>query len=397
MTDVACLLQNESEAEGCGVRNRHAMEPWVPRFKGLLAGLAGLVLMLSGCESSGPGYTEIISRLEMADSPRLYWWDNDHVFVPGYAPDDKLLTEEGKPKKGLYILDTRNNSYVRHADLGHYSRFCYYQGFVTYTVSGKMDDPVETDRQMEGVFGQEKMLPIGVRFNADLNNKDSYTECPRVDRTKRLRPEHAALEQDHFPVGAKFLRPEDGYIFLSYCKAKYCDGHGGLDKDEFDDPVKLYRPNQTEPIELPILVKELGLGSYIRYVEWANKYLIIPATRKDTSWPASDRLKGKSPYQVYLMTPNGDVETITIPDGKWLPPMDIAWTRAGLYFNGNVGTEQGEGCWWLKPNGELKRIFDLSGPMGLSPDGCKLAVAAKSYRDKPRTSFVRIVDFCSKN
>lgn len=77
--------------------------------------------------------------------------------------------------------------------------------------------------------------------------------------------------------------------------------------------------------------------------------------------------------------------------------MDIAWTRAGLYFNGNVGTEQGEGGWWLKPNGELQRIFDRSGQIALSPDGCKLAVSASSRRENSENGFVRIVDFCSKN
>ncbi|MBL8413090.1 MAG: hypothetical protein JNM42_01475 [Propionivibrio sp.] len=380
------------------MRNGRALEPWVPRFKGLLAGLAGLVLMLSGCESSGPGYTEKISRLETADSPRLYWLDNDHVFVPGYAPDDKLLDESGKPKKGLYILDTRNNTYVRHADLGDGSRFCFHQGFITYSIYNKSGGDHSKDLQMEGMFGQEKLLPPGNRFDADFNNNSSYTDCPRVDREKRLRPEHAALVQDHFPVGAKFLRPEDGYIFVHSCKQQYCDGLP--EKHSFENPSKLYRPDRAEPIELPILAKELSLGSYIRYAEWANKYLIVPSSRRDKAYNGGligGLMEGKAPYQIYLMTPNGRVETITIPDGKWLPPMDIALTRAGLYFNGNVGTEQGEGGWWLKLNGELKRIFDLSGQMGLSPDGCKLAVAAKSYREKPRTSFVRIVDFCSKN
>ena len=60
-----------------------------------------------------------------------------------------------------------------------------------------MRDTVETNRHMEGTFGEEKLLPLGAKQNASLGNKFTYTECPKVDREKRLRPEHVALEQAH--------------------------------------------------------------------------------------------------------------------------------------------------------------------------------------------------------
>lgn len=381
-------------------RNKSCLEFVVPQVRWLAAAVAGLALMFSGCDSSRHGYSEKVSRLLPSDS-RLYWLDNNRVFVPGYAPDDKLLNEEGKPTKGLYILDTRNNTYVRHADLGDGAFFCFHQGFITYSTSNKRGVSDSGYRQMEGLFGQEKLLPPGVRFNAEFgSNNNSYTDCPRSDREKRLRPEHMALEQVHIPVGAKFLRPEDGYIYSSRCKKEYCDGYGDTAKEGFDEPAKLYRPDRAEPIDLPILGKEFALGSYIRYVEWVNKYLIVPATRKDTPYDYSNALTGKAPYRVYLMSPNGDVETILIPEGKWLPASNAAWTRGGLYFNGNMGTEQGEGGWLLKPDGKLKRIFELTEPTDaasfVSPDGCKLAVPVSFYGNKPRNPFIRIVDFCSK-
>ena len=121
------------------MKYKSGCESIAAQFKRLAAIVAGVTLTVSACGASGHGYPEKISRL-LPDGSRLYWLDNDRVFVPGYAPDDKLLDENGKPKKGLYILDSRNNTYVRHADLGHYSRFCFNEGFVTYTVSGKMGD-----------------------------------------------------------------------------------------------------------------------------------------------------------------------------------------------------------------------------------------------------------------
>ena len=216
----------------------------------------------------------------------------------------------------------------------------------------------------------------------------------------QLRPEHVVLAKASFPVGVMFLRQEDGYIFISRSGEKYFDGRSHPDKEDLARPVKLFRPDQIEPIELPILGKELGLGSYIRYVEWINKYLIVPAARKDKPIDSSYRLSGKAPYQVYLMAPNGETEIVVIPEGKWLPPYSAAWTRGGLYFNGNMGTEQGEGGWLLKRDGKLKRIYELTEPSDaasvVSPDGCKLAVPVSFYGNKPRNPFVRIVDFCPK-
>lgn len=372
---------------------------FVPQFKWLAAIVAGVTLAVSACGASGHGYPEKVSRL-LPDGSRLYWLDNDRVFVPGYAPDDKLLDENGKPKKGLYILDTRNNTYVRHADLGHYSRFCFNEGFVTYSPKNKGLNDKESV-QMEGKFGQEKLLPPGVRFNADFINNGSYTDCPRTDREKRLRPEHAEPMHRGLAVHAVFLREQDGYILADMCTLPYPECTIPV-KETFDLPVKLYRPERADAIELPILAKELSLGSYIRYVEWINKYLVVPAVRRDVPYQYLNYgLYGKAPYQVYLMSPNGEIEAITIPEGKWLPPSNAAWTRGGLYFNGNMGTEQGEGGWLLKPDGKLKRIFELTAPTDsisvVSPDGCKLAVPVSFYGNKPRNPFIRIVDFCSKN
>ena len=380
------------------MRNGRALEPWVPRFKGLLAGLAGLVLMLSGCESSGPGYTEKISRLETADSPRLYWLDNDHVFIPGYAPDDKLMDESGKPKKGLHILDTRNNTYVRHADLGDGSRFCFHQGFITYSIYNKSGGDHSKDLQMEGMFGQEKLLPPGNRFDADFNNNSSYTECPRVDREKRLRPEHAEPMHRGLAVHAVFLREQDGYILADMCTVPYPECRIPV-KQTFDSPVKLYRPDRAEPIELPILAKELSLGSYIRYVEWANKYLIVPAVRRDVPYEYQNYgLYGKAPYQVYLMSPGGQIETIPIPNGAWLRPQNAALTRAGLYFTGGQGSPQGDGGWLVKTDGEFRPLFDRPvRSAGVSPDGCKLAYETQHNTNKIKDGVIRILDFCSKN
>ena len=93
-----------------------------------------------------------------------------------------------------------------------------------------------------------------------------------------------------------FLRPEDGYLFIHNCKELYCNGDP--EKDVFNNPVKLYRPDRAEPIELPILAKELSLGSYIRYVGWANKYLIVPGERRDVPYGRlTNGMYGKAPYQ----------------------------------------------------------------------------------------------------
>ena len=359
-----------------------------------------MIAITAACEKpkQEPRFPETLTRLLPYGTP--YWLDNDRVLLVARAPDDKLYDEEGHWKPGLYILDVRGNTYTRYADLGDPPLFCYNQGFVTYKAKGvqisdrKSDSP--EDVFMEGRFGEEKPLPSGVRPSIDAGYDVYYANCPVFDRKKLLTPEHWALHEGHFTVMANFLRPEHGYIYASHCRDKYCNGSPGIIQEDFEKPAKLYIPGRAEPVELPILGKEFSLGVRVRYVEWLGKYLIIPATRRDTPFRYGNGLTGQAPFQVYLMTPEGQVDAFPVPEGKWLPGSDWVATRGGFYFVGNFGTRQGEGGWFLPWNGQIQRLHKGAGNLAVSPDGCKLFLATGGNANPDENAFGHIIDFCAK-
>jgi len=318
----------------------------------------------------------------------MYWLDNDRVLVPGYAPqkpDDKA-TQDAKQygPLGLYILDTRNLSYVRHADLSDYYSLCYNQGFITYT--NQTDEQAGNRIQNEGPFGQEQALSVNAEHNYGGEGQAYYAACPKVDREKLLRPEHRGQR-----VSALFLRETDGYIYIATQRSP---DEWMVDRHNQDDPVKYYRTGQAEPIELPILAKETWRR--LSYSEYAGKYLLIPRTWEgrdirdsEVSWPRN------LPYKVYLLDPAGNVESIDIPYGTWRPEMAFL-TRKGLFWvsSSAPSTNSKQAGGWLLQNGKPVKLFEhLPEGVGVSPDGCKIVYAVNDY-NRDTVEFVHLIDLC---
>lgn len=359
------------------------------------------LLVLSGCDVAGGGKAFeakppfLVSATDLAYGMRhgampMYWLDNNRVLVPGYAPlklVDKT-TQEARQygPLGLYILDTRDNSYVRHADLSFYYSLCYNEGFITYT--SQTDEQAGNRIQHEGPFGQEKPLPVNAEHNYRGDSQPYYAACPKIDPEKLLRPEHHDQR-----VSAWFLREQDGYVYVAKQRSPE---ERMVDRHNQDDPVKYYRKGQAEPIELPILAKEMRYSTKLSYSQYAGKYLIIPHMSKgkdirdnDVSWP-----KGL-PYPVYLLPTDGKLETIHIPYGTWHPERAFL-TRKGLFWvsSSAPSTHSKQAGGWLLQDGKAVKLFDhLPEGAGVSPDGCKIAYAVNDY-NRDTTEFVHVIDLC---
>jgi hypothetical protein len=370
------------------------------KFQFQAAAVVGRVLLvalvLSGCDvlqnvgPSGQDQKFEIKSSGLAFGRRfgpdpIYWLDNDRALFPGYA-NEKRLGPDGKEvwaPPGLFIWDTKNDRIVRHADLARNFYFCYNEGFVTYTTH------TEEDRkkwiQYEGWFGSEQALPPGSATNW-AHNQSYYAACPKIDPEKLLRPEHRGRR-----VSAFFLREADGYIYVATQRSP---DEWMVDRHNQDDPVKYYRTGQTEPIELPILAKEMW--SQLSYSEFAGKYLLIPRTWKSRdlrnsieSWPKD------LPYKVYLLHPAGNVESIDIPYGTWRPEMAFL-TRKGLFWvsSSAPSTNSKQAGGWLLQNGKPVKLFEhLPEGVGVSPDGCKIVYAVNDY-NRDTVEFVHLIDLC---
>ncbi len=362
--------------------------------KAFLVVLAGGVL--SGCDAlqsvgqagQGPKYETKNSGLVFGgrfDPEPIYWLDNDRALFPAYA-NEKRIGPDGKEDwapPGLFIWDTRNNTYTRYADIDKKIFFCYNAGFVTYTTH------TEEDRkkwiQYEGQFGSEQPLPPGSEINWD-DHQPYYAACPRIEPEKLLRPEHRGQR-----VSALFLREQDGYLYVA--KQRSPD-EWMVDRHNQDDQVKYYRTGQAEPIKLPILAKEMW--RQLSYSEYAGKYLLIPRTWKGrdvrnsvNSWPKN------LPIPIYLLSPDGKVETLQIPYGTWFPGR-VFMTRKGLFWVSSdaPSTNSKQAGGWLLQDGKAVKLFDhLPEGAGVSPDGCKIAYAYNDY-NRSTTEFVHVIELC---
>ena len=367
---------------------------WFAR-KAFLVVLAGGVL--SGCDfiaggalpekktPYAPTPTELVYGKRHGAMP-MYWLDKDRVLVPGYAPLPATNAAGQEARQygplGLYILDTRNNSYVRHADLSQYYSLCYNEGFVTYT--SNTDDKADNRIQHEGPFGREQALPVNAEHNFRGDSQPYYAACPKIDPKALLRPEHRGQR-----VSAWFLREQDGYLNLGISDEP-------LKLRNPDDLVTYYRKGQAEPVELPILAKEMLSTAKLTFSDYAGKYVIVPGNAKSrdmsnyvTSWPNGMLIP------IYLLSPDGKVETIQIPYGTWFPERAFL-TRKGLFWisSNAPSTNSKQAGGWLLQDGKAVKLFDhLPEGAGVSPDGCKIAYAYNDY-NRSTTEFVHVIELC---
>lgn len=316
----------------------------------------------------------------------IYWLDNDRVLFPGYSrthPESADGTEAVTKRFGVYLWNTRDNTYVRHADLNTPGWIlCFNKGFIVYSIGSNGSDEYGTKQILKaGMLGEEKQLRTDIHWFK--NPKLEQCKEPKAE----VRPEHRGAE-------VNLLRPEDGYIYIGLSKIWVGKTIG---PDNQNARVTLYRPGKLAPITLPILAKELDYSSKLSYSEYARKYVIIPGAAKSkdvsssiTTWPPG------TPKPIYTLSPDGTVETIEVPAGPWVT-MDAAYiTAKGIFIvsNNAVGANSSNAGGWLLHDGKITKLFDqLVDGAGVSPDGCKIAYANNDFNPKTDEN-VQVIELC---
>lgn len=357
---------------------------WFAR-QALLVVLAGGVL--SGCDAlqsvgqSGQGQKYETKNSGLMFGGRfgaepIYWLDNDRALFPAFA-NEKRIGPDGKERwapPGIYIWDTKNNTITRHADLQEKSWFlCFNKGFVAYSIEGEGHD---RKVMKAGMLGHEKQLRTDIYWGKN----------PELEQCHDPKAE---VLLEHRDAAVEHLRLQDGYLYLGTSVEP-------LKLHKPDDPVKYFRKGQVEPIELPILAKEIQIHGKLSYSEYAGKYLLIPGTWKSrdvrssiNSWPNG------MPIPIYLLSPDGKVETIEIPYGIW--QLSAAFiTRRGLFWVSNdaPSTNSRQAGGWLLQDGKMTKLFEhLVDGVGVSPDGCKIAYANNDFNPKT-AEYVQVIELC---
>ena len=367
--------------------------------KWAILAIAGIVVVIFFALSNGLAGTHcpfpiknsglLFGKRNIGGSEQIYWLDNEHALFPAYAvesetgPDGKKVLTATPP--GIYVWDVANNTYIRHANLQQSNWFmCFNDGFIAYSI-GSSDIPVKGsdkwDKQkimMAGQLGHERQLPLDIMWR----NQPELKQCYSMPHSNN----HGLPKNTIYGN----LRPQDGYIYDA-------QGQGGagnpITVEDFNKLVKLYRPGNSKPIVLPILVKEMGRITYSRF---AQKYLLIPHTWRAWNNPKIDR--GWPPnisIPIYLISPNGTVNTITIPPGTWFPAR-VFMTKLGLFWisdNAPNGNSRQAGGWLLR-DGKVIKLFDhLVDAAGVSPDGCNIVYANNDFNPKT-TEYTQVIELC---
>lgn len=330
-----------------------------------------------------PPYPVKSSRLVMANKigfEPILWLDNERVLIPGGTverhtePDGKEVLS-GQPF-GLYIWNVKRNTYTRYADLDKSGRWLlqYDHGNIAYSLES---DNHGITIAMIGKMGKEKRMTLD-------RGKGGVLPELEPSRGPGMRFRHEGGVSTMIYV----LRPEHDYIVVGSGDA--------LRPGNPNDHLKLYRSDQSEPIELPVLVKEMYSGAKFSYSDYLGKYVLIPSTWRgrdlangDNAWPKDQ------PYPIYLISSEGKVDTIEIPPGLWYPQA-VFPTQQGLFWvsNNTRGNSRDAGGWLLK-DGKVTKLFDqLVDGAGVSPDGCTIVYANNDFNPKT-TEYVQAIDLCA--
>lgn len=134
----------------------------------------------------------------------------------------------------------------------------------------------------------------------------------------------------------------------------------------------------------------------LSYSDYLDKYVLIPHTwrghdAKDTNlgWPKDQ------PYPIYLISPEGKVETLEIPAGPWHPGAAFP-TQQGLFWvSNNTQKSWSDAGGWLVKDGKVTKLFDLLvDGAGVSPDGCTI-VYADNKSSLKINEYVQAIDLCA--
>ena len=306
----------------------------------------------------------------------IFWLDDNRLLYEGYEPNLKWVRKgDGKEvvKKGVYVLDLLRDKHVRHADAEGF--LCYRDGFVRYLLSYDGNSRVAIVR--EGKFGEERDVV-----------HDRKAQSPSISLNPLTCLDYDRREISRISDYSAPLLPRHGVLEF-----------GRRDRDKTIEyyPARVHPPQPGEPSTLPIDGQAIG-GRQIAYFEFSDTYIVgyrAPSFAPRNQWP-----NGASHY-VYTLIPPKEVQEIRIPGGPWsdqIPLRHFSLTSVGIVFAG--GTIKGRpgqenvGLYLVRNSNVIKIASGLLNGVGVSPSGCKLAVAMQTLLKSPDPSIIRVFDFC---
>jgi hypothetical protein len=332
-----------------------------------------------------PPFPILEAEFELTDNAnQVYWLDDYRVLFDGIDPNQLVpRPTDGRMvgKRGLFVWDTRSNRVTRYGDID--GRLCFADGYVRYAVRGVG----ELVTFKIGKFGAEEERELIFKVAEPRPEVNRFT-C-REFKTEDLRP---TRENHLIPL-------RDGHGFLDLGPAQ----KGKIVQERLEEePIHLYPAGGKAPVALPMDKREasLPLMSYSKFNDSYLLYSPIPKTGRVgfiVNWP-----RGKT-QPLYVMRPDGQTTVIEVPyhQSRSGGSIDYWLVRPGVFMTSHYISRGVQGGYLIRDDGRFVRV--LRGyivAVGISPDGCKVAVGSKpgDPQERQRAPGVKLkmVDLCAR-
>ena len=324
-----------------------------------------------------PRYPIMDSKVPVDEQTHPVWLNNSQIIFIGYE-----LDPANPPKQVGLAWEIPQGVYVWDLEKGTAARDHSWDGTTKWCASGKFRSFLRlhpgTDKPYDlvmGTSGNEQVQPYRAKHWFNNNSCHYYNTKPEWADERRVR---------------RTLLEEHGYLdFGPWANADRSDAAR----------ILLYRPNEKEPLALPLNPNRVR--NLFEYVEFENAYLI--ESHLQTTYAAP----------VWLLKPDGTVTKLFEPTGKAWERM--GWghyqlTKKGLFLVGGTGKydQVGTTGGYLLTGDEPKRLIPgFVRNVSVSPNGCKIvfvhalhsqaeADSVKALREgKPGTRTLKMIDLCT--
>lgn len=335
-------------------------------FVRLVVVLVGAVTFSLTCGGVAAAVESVNTEYEIMDMirmPSLHWIDDNQVLFAGIKRADiqaaiaAKQVDRGMRLKKLYVWDDVRKASRLYADA---SEVCFAEGLVSYPLRKEATEGKRIFR--EGKMGfeteVEKPLPQNEEFHSNFTCKTYKREelIPPAPRFRRV----------------VVLKDGDGYLDF---------GPGG-GKNLFEEQraavrnIDLYQATTGKAIRLPFTWDEDFSVFDVSYSVFRGAYVLKPRSPVGTPIGVSRDWPKDQPFPVYLVRPDGRVDSVSIP---YEPAKHLFFprpTRAGWIYGG--GRNRDAGLYLFDGKAVNKIDVGLVKEIAVAPSGCKAAVAIQN-------------------
>lgn len=325
------------------------------RHKFSLIVLLGLLLVspqLVAC--GGRSYAIKDSGVSAIDAP-LWWLDENSIVFSGDGDGKKGLPAQKKSgsiqKYSSLVWDIEHNKVSRFSMPEQSARLCINGNYISYIRQISKED--NTWMLVSGEMGKEEESPFPKQYWFNRLSCQYHAEKPNWLGSRSTFP----------------LLEEHGYLDLDF--------NTGPDVVSGHTRIVLHRPGGTE---VPLLIWRRQVDTWdIRYAPFLNAYVLYGREYVDkttgqssSSWPQGE------PFQVWLLTPEGKVTEVSVPNQRGVGgPAGFYAIRGGIFMPTSdvtkLGEQGGTGGYVVKEGKVARAVKGMLFNPVVSPDGCKVA------------------------